>query len=282
MLSGFFFDKSIARCNNNWVFLRKKIKTLLVPFLLYYLIGYAMFYAIRFMMVGVSIGSIEYHGIQDLFIQRQLFNGPIWFVLSLFYVEMLAMVVKQIKDNRIKTLVILALSFWGYMLHKYDIEVKACLDMAFMALLFFYVGMLANILINWLTIRLERRKAFLLVLAAVFYCIFLLFSPIIIWRDNDFSPTYIATVVGGLAIVASLILLFKWISYHTTLRILPWLGKNSIIILGFHHLVYRPVQFFLDKYTHFSSPLLIFAMTMLVVTMLIVIVNKKIPVLAGK
>ena len=112
-LSGYFFERSAASSSSTGAFLKKKVKSLLLPFVIWYIVGYLMFYSIRLAMPALSLGSVEYHGVEDLFIQRHLFNGPIWFVLSLFYVELSFWLLRKISFEQVRVLLVIALSGGG-------------------------------------------------------------------------------------------------------------------------------------------------------------------------
>lgn len=281
VLSGFFFDNSINCSGDHKSFILKKVKSLLTPFLLYYLLSYAVFYFLHFFMPDFSLGSVEYHGVEDLFLQRNLFNGPIWFILSLFYVELLALAVHTINDHRIEALVVVLLSMCGYLLHKYGIDILACLDMTFMALFFFYFGRLLKVFYNkWIAVK-SGSWITIIILSIVLYVVFVLQRPTIIWRDNAFTPNYFAVTTGGLAIVLSLSFLIIIIGALMPLKPLAWLGRNSLIVLGTHHLVYRFVQFCLENIVHVYSTFVVFIITMSFVSIMVILINKYIPVLAG-
>ena len=51
-------------------------------FLFFYLASYSIFYLIGWLSPDIIKSKAT--GISDLFTQRQLFNGPIWFLLALF------------------------------------------------------------------------------------------------------------------------------------------------------------------------------------------------------
>ena len=70
ILSGLFFKDYGGFLN----LLVKKANKILIPFLFFYLIGW----------LSPDIIKSKATGISDLFTQRQLFNGPIWFLLALF------------------------------------------------------------------------------------------------------------------------------------------------------------------------------------------------------
>ena len=78
ILSGLFFKDYGGFLN----LLVKKANKILIPFLFFYLASYSIFYLIGWLSPDIIKSKAT--GISDLFTQRQLFNGPIWFLLALF------------------------------------------------------------------------------------------------------------------------------------------------------------------------------------------------------
>lgn len=85
VISGFFFPKNL----NIIQFIKNRGLKILVPFLFFYLVSYLLFY------LGMTAFPEYMHtdakGISDIFVQRQWFNGPIWYLLCLFWGKYLAL-----------------------------------------------------------------------------------------------------------------------------------------------------------------------------------------------
>lgn len=79
ILSGLFF-KDYGSFRN---FLKKKVNNILIPFLFFYVVSYLIYYIIRLFVPNLYIANAS--GILDVFTQRNLFNGPLWFLLCLFW-----------------------------------------------------------------------------------------------------------------------------------------------------------------------------------------------------
>ncbi len=79
ILSGLFFKEY---CNFK-EFLVKKINGILIPFLFFYLVSYAIFYVGRRILPTWPDDIAS--GILDVFTHRDMFNGPLWFLLCLFW-----------------------------------------------------------------------------------------------------------------------------------------------------------------------------------------------------
>ena len=281
-ISGFFFERSASKCNGMISFLKKKSKRLLIPFVLWYFLSYAMFYGLKIVVPSLSLGRVEYHGLEDLFLQRVLFNGPIWFVLSLFYVEVLYFLVRNFSTEKLRFLIVVALSWGGYMLYKHAIIINPFLDGVFMALLFFYAGIIAN------KLKIENllnNKPWWVetVIVIITYSIYVYMDPFVVFRDNSFPSGYFTSVMGLLSIVFCLFvashLFIKRVELR--LRFLPWFGVNSLVVLCAHHLIYRPAEFCLSV-AGFHSSIIVLILTLVITAIIILFINRYFPLLAGR
>lgn len=109
----------------------KLCTTIVIPFLAYYLISYAMFYVIDRVIPNVLGGKQDF-SIIDVFRQRNLFNGPLWFLICLAEVEALLYVVwKCIRTNMMKCAFISSLAILGFLLASYKIFIPMWLDTAY-------------------------------------------------------------------------------------------------------------------------------------------------------
>ena len=103
-----------------------------------------MFYVIDRVIPNVLGGKQDF-SIIDVFRQRNLFNGPLWFLICLAEVEALLYVVwKCIRTNMMKCAFISSLAILGFLLASYKIFIPMWLDTAMVASLFFYFGILIS------------------------------------------------------------------------------------------------------------------------------------------
>lgn len=79
ILSGLFFKDYGGGLN----FLIKKTNKILVPFIFFYCAGCLAYYGIK--LLAPELLVTDANGILDIFNNRQFFNGPIWFLLCLFW-----------------------------------------------------------------------------------------------------------------------------------------------------------------------------------------------------
>ena len=187
---------------------------------------------------------------------------------------LLYVVWKCIRTNMMKCAFISSLAILGFLLASYKIFIPMWLDTAMVASLFFYFG----ILISETNFLIKGTKSLYLVLGAVIcYLIYIFFPVKISMSVNYYSNTYL-TVVSGMAIVVFILLVCKLVNQ---ILVINWIGRNSLVLLCTHHLVYRPIKYFLIHFGY-DYPLLLFVLTIIVEIPIIFIINRYFPVLAGK
>lgn len=146
-LSGMFF-----REENNWKsFVSKNVRSLLVPFFLFFLI-----FSFAVPIVLKSLGYTGQRGYDSigikslfgfLFLDHHMYsNIPIWFLLALFWMKLFFRIILNIsaKAGRQKMLSVCVLSFIigiiGYLLGVYNIYLLLNIEPAMTALPFFCIG----------------------------------------------------------------------------------------------------------------------------------------------
>lgn len=270
VLSGLFYLKQINRNG----YLINISKSLILPFLIYYFASYILFYLTIWIKPDI-LGENHSFSIIDIFRQRNLFNGPLWFLLSLAEVELLFFIVwKSVKNEVQRFCLILLITILGFVLSEFEIFVPLWLDTTMVASLFFYFG----ILISRSGFLTDNVKPTYLIFAGLFcYMIFLLFPVKIQMSTNQYSNVYL-TVISGMAVVALILFTCKLIK---KLPPINWIGTNSLVILCTHHLIYRPVGVLLMKLGT-DNVLILFLVTIIIEVPVIYIINRWFPVLAGK
>ena len=161
-------------------------------------------------------------------------------------------------------------------------QIYASIDSVPMALLFFYIGYLAN------KLHLQERLAKIssqseIIMAVALYGLYLLLQPTVVFRDNHFPLGYLASVIGLTSIVMSLFILSYVVveRYGMSLKMISYCGVNSLVILCSHHLIYRPVEYGLGL-IGMKFGAVIFAITISLSLLAVYMCNKYLPILAGK
>ncbi len=230
ILSGLFFKDY----GNFTIFIIKKINKLIVPFGFFFVM-----YLIISMIIPpegghFSIISKALLEIKKPFIEPDIINLPIWFLICLFWVNILYYVVSiNIKQSWLKLLLISILGIFGMLLNYKSIYLPLFMSSAFSAIPFFFVGIfLRKIPILYKTSRdhyiLLTCTVFLI--AVIVYCV-IQGTPYIEFSSNDYNGNIIEIYLVSIVLVISLLLICKAISW---LPIISYLGKYSVIILCTH------------------------------------------------
>lgn len=271
ILSGLFF-KDYGGFNN---FLLQKTNKILIPFLFFYLLGYAVFYSIK--AVAPDLLITEARGLWDVFDNRQFFNGPIWFLLCLFWCNVFFYIIYSLVNNDIVriaiTLIIGSIGWYmGNMLH---IFVPLFLDVALTALPFFVVGYY----LKKTEILYPNKYDKYNILFAIFLwgISFLLIETThyrlsLHYNGLEGWSTYIISIVS----VLSILFFCKIIKY---IPLVSYMGRYSIVLLCTHHMVYRPLKVLLIKISVGGDyrDIIIAIFTLLISTALIPVCKKYIP-----
>lgn len=233
ILSGLFF-KDYGGLKSLTI---KKINKILIPFLFFYIIGNIAFYAIKYTAPQYLITDAR--GILDIFNNRQFFNGPIWFLLCLFWCNIYFCIISiYIKKDVNRIITIIAIGFLGWWFGSKNIFLPLFLDVAMTALPFFTFGYYlknSNILYP------NKWDKYNLLIALFFWGISYILSTHTVHRLslhynglNGWSTYFISV-----ASVISILFLCKCVN---RLPFFSYIGRYSIILLCVHHMIYRPIK----------------------------------------
>lgn len=139
ILSGYFF--SVKRPFKEWI--HKKMKRLLVPFVIFYLFTYLM-NVILVTFLGVHLKSgFSYSDIFVVFYKDVYPNSAIWFLLSLFWTSLILYGIMKITDKLILQTILVFVSFsMGVLLDKTNTNIPLYVDTSFTATIFLFTGYL--------------------------------------------------------------------------------------------------------------------------------------------
>ena len=252
----------------------KKINKILIPFMFFYLLSYAAFYAIKYIAPQYLITDAR--GIFDMFDNRQFFNGPIWFLLCLFWCNIYFCIISTYCKRESTRIAIIALAgLAGWFLGNKNIFVPLFLDVAMTALPFFAFGYYlkkSNILYP------NKWDKFNLLIAVAFWGVSFALTALKTHRlslhyngINGWS-TYIISVASVLAVL----FLCKSIK---KLPFFSYIGRYSIILLCVHHMIYRPAKVALQatNIDFLDNNYTVAAITLLLSTLCIPVCIKYIP-----
>lgn len=277
----FYFLSGIFYKDCNWQELvRKKYKSLLVPFFMFYFFTSIIIPIILNEEFGFVMKYYENLGVCDLlfsFVTTEIFpNPPIWFLLSLFEVAFLFCIIRYIRNNVIQYLLIFFIALIGIGCYIFDFNIDGYLDTSFTALPFYAAAFYIFKNPCWKERFLKQNYRILL-----FGLVFMLAITRYVhfdYRINHYIPVGLIYLLGFLGT-------FLVIQVSEKLRkvnIINLFGKNSLTVLCTHFMIVDFIQYFVDcvwgSNSHFNK---IFAILVFIVTMLIeyflIIPNKELP-----
>lgn len=233
ILSGLFF-KSYG---GGLQFTLKKLNKILIPFLFFYLLSYVGFYLIKVIKPGLLI--TEAIGILDLFDNRQFFNGPIWFLLALFWCNMFfCSITLYVRKDTYRIILVSVLGFWGWFLGHTHTFLPLFIDVALTSLPFFALGYYLR---KTELLYPNKFDKFNLLIAIILWGISFMIERIAHQRLSlhyniiEGWSTYFLAITSVLSILymCKVIKKIPFISY---------IGRYSIILLCIHHMINRPLK----------------------------------------
>lgn len=245
VLSGLFFKDYGGIFN----FLKRKINNILIPFLFFYVASSVVLWLL---CMALGLEHVPYPDLLFLFKEGEIeFNVPIWFLLCLFWVNILYYFIHSISRFVIvRCLLSLAVGGVEILLGGQQISLPLFVDSALMATPFFFFGTLLR---KSFVLRNNNRlwlQAIVSIAVLVVLCVLPYFITPSYYRFKQcelVGNCVIAFLSSCLAVIALLTLCkcIKWLPFFS------YFGRYSIIVMCFHY-VYLDVfnDFFLGVIPH--------------------------------
>ena len=271
-----------------------RINSLLVPFVLYYLIGCFAYYSLNIVFPDYVTYSFykgdvyRAQGIQDVFVRRQYFNGPIWFILCLFWCELYFVLIVKYLNRLLQPVAVFGLGVVGWLLGSHRVFLPMMVDVGMTVLPVFYCGFLLR-KIDYLNRTITAYSVVFFLLSSVLATLIIhLFNPGIHLHYNTphGNPilVFVLAIASSFAVLQGARILYALIEKMrvkdrkiVVFPILQYIGQYSLILLGFHHLIYRPLVVL-----GIPPGNILFIATLVLNIALIPAVNKFFPALGGK
>ena len=239
-------------------FTRRKVNNILVPFVFFIVLNFVMKGVEALFRLMIGADPIEVNPVilvEPFYLRTWLWTTPLWFLLSLFWVNLLFYAIQRwIRPLWALLLVSVALSIGGYALASYKVQLPLMMDTSLVALPFFVLGWGINRIGAVQPSRWDRWGVVALVLAAF---------PI--YRFSDFLnlhyqilPSYWKLYVLPFLAILTL--------FWACVPLMCHYGQYSLIILGTHPLFFLPLRFLFIHYGYepgIALTLMVFALTML-------------------
>jgi fucose 4-O-acetylase-like acetyltransferase len=238
LISGLLFNEDVAFL----IFLNKKVKTLLIPYIFFFAVFVALDWNI-YLKTSETLSSILKVLIGAGGPPK---SSPIWFIIKLFEVNLLYFLITYTHSNMyIRFILILFCSILGYLFYLYSIKLVLGLDVILSSVLLFGVGHLGKKYFNDFSIYLNQKSWSYNSLVFIF----LFFVSISFDRYNSYGVLaqnkinnyflfYFASITGGIGlIILSNFLSFKFSTnkvYKLIFSFFKYLAENALTILGTH------------------------------------------------
>lgn len=280
VLSGLFFSRKETFSE----FVIGKVNRLVVPFFFFFITISVLLPFAYYCYKGIGFSRLP--SLLLGFYNEHLFVvGAIWFLLSLFIVDILVWLITLPTKRKegggfLLSILSVIMGIIGYLLDKYSINLPCWLDTSLTSMPYFCLGYLLKNNTKLLSTQIADKYNILL--AVVSLIIVILFAGHTCYRANHYNiPIWSVFICGIFGFFAIFFL------SNTKIKRIEWLqfiGKNSIIILAIHQLIMMGIAFAF-RYVHFegwSAALVNFIITMVACYLLIPIMLKYLPHVTGQ
>ncbi len=254
-LSGLCFSKK-----KNSVFIRKKMLTIYIPYILISLFSIGI-YTIFGTYIGVSGNDLNIaENIKGMLyanpnLGNMQWNQPLWFLpslmIQLIIINFLENIISNLKWKKyIRIIVITFLCVLGYFFSAYKIFLPFQLEAALCMLIFTYVGIIIKnnkekILKSNLINKIKNKETNILPV----FCIASLVLSIALVKNNstlsvmqDKYGNYLIYFVVSTFMIINIMIISKFIDYvRPKQKLISYIGQNTLIILLLHKF---PILFF--------------------------------------
>lgn len=285
----FFISGMFHKQEFNLNSIKSRAKSLLIPYFFWATLLYLFWF-----VVGRKFGkssSLDL-SIWDNFIGIFYAQGgqefmdwgiPLWFLPCLFLVYVIYGLIQKYAKKKLLIYFVTFLSLWGLIWSKTELHLPWSLDVALVGLIFYVLG---HYLISYL-ISLNTRTSLIIFLVLMGFHLFAFYfnpSKIDMYRSIYGNP--LLFIISGAAGSIAYILFFKMLPYF---KVLSYFGQHSIVILATHLRALTVIKFgfylvlgtSVFAFTEWEKLGLTF-LQLTLITPVIWVVNKTLPILDGK
>lgn len=262
---------------NVWEALRKKAKSILRPFGVVYIFSFAVSFLLSALGIGVK-HEFEWSNFLNPLYSKTFFNGPLWFLLALFWAFVFFYFVAKIGKGKLVfvgllTLVVGALGFY---LSKTEILLPLFMGQGMVACPMLMMGyLIKEHLIHYFCD--SKRK--LLLMMAIGAVVYVFLGTGLSMQGNRYDGYYLQLLLGVLG--GSMVFLCFSLLLENKLSFVEYWGRYSLVVLCFHNFVLIPCTRMTGKFLHQSIlwSLVTFCIVYLCFLLIIPLVSKFIPTL---
>ncbi len=244
----FFILSGIVYKTNSKGIVSKKIKSLIVPYFIFSILGILVSLAIPIWRRKITVKSI----ICDIYLGNpdNINVSSIWFLMCMFWTCILTYLIYKIKKQYLRNSIVVILVILGFLFAHYRSNIDILpmkrmpldIDVMLVAIGFLYLGInVKNVLLD----KMQRKNIVLVGIGSVICFIpTLLINKTVNLHGLVFGNpmVYIIESISGSLIVICFCMLLQEcnVSIVVSIRgIITWIGQNSIIILGLQAIMIR-------------------------------------------
>lgn len=228
-----------------------------------------------------TIQAFDWYRVLELFLVTDegaylSINTPLWFLLTLFMIQLYSFFVFRLDRIIILILALLSLVFFEELYH---IPSLFMMNNALAWFGYFAIGYLSGKpLIRYMNTLPKKITVFILSLSILFGCMFFEQLEISDWHN----------LVGKTKLIVFVVCFMTFFSFFNGMRSLEFLrfyGKNSLIVLGAHLWILVPIERIMFRLLRIHDPIIGLGMAITTAVLLIPVINwsnHHIPFLVGK
>lgn len=302
-LSGLLF--STHRYSNINSYLKRKIKSLLVPYILLSLLFsfldprlYDLSLIERNDYLNTFFFSADIHSNLEYLIMEfksifyyglPVITGPLWFVLALFFVSILFFYIHHFFQGNAQYITIYATFclITGWILNLYNLILPYCLSTVCTASFFFSLGYLTKKIIKYMTELSEIKLGSIILALSLIYLYAININGVVSLVINELGDKffgYILSTISGIFLIVNIFtFLNRFVSKSILQGILKNIARNALIILAVHYWAIQCCRIFLypiSKENYF--PWLVTLIMIIVIILAIPLFRTKLYKLIGK
>lgn len=250
---------------------------MVVPFIFFILVLICLIYSFQ---IFITHSEIQWQWLYEVFTtDRNYVNNPVWFLICLFFVNILFLIIHRIAKGNIyiETGQCLLCGFIGFTLSNYGYIMALHFDTALTAMPFFCIGRLLGNTKIFFPNKFDRYSFPIGCIAiALSYGIFLTFgTQHIDFRDNQYTGFIPLIYLNSVLFTLGIMFVCKALKH---VPVLSYIGRYSIIVLCTHYIFVYFIGAVALKYTGANCPGVIsFAITLLLCIGTIPVCRKFIP-----
>ena len=230
----------------------KKTNNILIPFIAWYAISYFVYYI---GMYTIMSGFEAKHHYLDVVRGQSIYNGPIWFLLCLFWSSVIFDVIYRITHKwRLQFVAVCICAVCGYLWDYSGWTNYFYMGTCLSCMPFYFMGYTLKRTLILAPGNLSPKEYGILAFCLIGFVIIACFPTVrarYLFVTNEYisDGSVLLTYIAGFLAVTALLLICKMIK---RIKFITYLGRYSIIVLVSHILIASPIDKIIEKTNFFA------------------------------